>query len=72
MSDFRWFQSISTGKTGRYPAHYASRPSFVEIDGDEATCEDCFIDQDIIEDVNEDVLVPEEVEDEPYEIEDDE
>jgi len=41
MADFRWFMSLVTGKTGKYPAHYASDPDFVEVDPDDAPCTDC-------------------------------
>lgn len=43
MTEFKWFRSLSTGKVGKYPAHFASRPSFVEVDSEDATCIDCLV-----------------------------
>lgn len=40
-TEFRWFRSTATGKTGLYPARFASRPTFVEIGSEEAQCLDC-------------------------------
>jgi len=41
MSDFKWFKSTVTGKSGEYPAHFASNPDFVEISPEDGTCLDC-------------------------------
>jgi hypothetical protein len=43
MTEFKWFRSLSTGKVGKYPAHFASRPSFVEVESEDASCIDCMV-----------------------------
>ncbi len=44
MSDeFVWFRSTSTGKVGKYPERFGSRPSFERIDPNEAQCVDCWV-----------------------------
>lgn len=50
MSEFKWFKSLVTGKTGRYPAHYGERPSFVEIDPDDAAVLDFLVEPETTED----------------------
>lgn len=42
-TEFKWFRSTVTGKVGKYPARFASRPSFEPVDADEALCLDCFL-----------------------------
>ena len=65
MSDFKWFKSTLTGKTGRYPAHFADRPTFEEVDkGDD--CVDCVVD------LGEEVELPPYLPETPYEFEEDE
>lgn len=44
MAEFKTFMSMVTGKTGRYPARFASRPTFIEVDPKEAPCFDCLPD----------------------------
>lgn len=44
MAEFKTFMSMNTGKIGRYPARFASRPSFIEVDPNEAPCYDCLPD----------------------------
>lgn len=41
VAEFRTFKNVLTGKTGQYPAHFASRPNFVEIDPETAECITC-------------------------------
>lgn len=41
MTEFKWFKNVHTGKTGKYPAHYASWPSLVEIDPVNTSCVPC-------------------------------
>lgn len=44
MAEFKTFMSMVTGRTGRYPARFASRPTFIEVDPREAPCFDCLPD----------------------------
>jgi hypothetical protein len=57
MTEFKWFKSLSTGKIGKYPEHFASRPSFVEVESEDASCIDCMVtptaDEDELIDVEE-------------------
>lgn len=47
MTEFAWFRSTETGKTGRYPARFAeSRPTLERIDASEAQCVDCWVQED--------------------------
>lgn len=43
MEDFTWFRSTETGKIGKYPRRFASRPTLEEIDPNEAQCVDCWV-----------------------------
>lgn len=40
-TEFEWFRSTATGKVGKYPARFASRPTFERIGHEEAECLDC-------------------------------
>jgi hypothetical protein len=51
---FEWFRSTATGKTGLYPARFASRPTFERIGHEEAACLDCL---PPVETVDEDELI---------------
>lgn len=44
MENFKTFMDLSTGKTGDYPEHYATFPSFVEVDPEDIPCIDCLPD----------------------------
>ena len=59
MADFLYFMSLVTGKTGRYPAHYISDPTFVEVDPDDAPCTDCLEPAAVVEAEVEAVIEPE-------------
>lgn len=41
MTEFKFFKSSQTGKTGYFPASFADRPGFVEVDP--SGCEDCLV-----------------------------
>lgn len=41
MAEFKYFKSLTTGKTGRYPAHYEQFEDFVEIDPETSECIGC-------------------------------
>jgi len=44
MAEFKTFMDITTGRVGEYPDHYASIPTFVEVDPDDIPCIDCLPD----------------------------
>lgn len=41
MADFKHFKSLTTGKTGRYPAQYEQYEDLVEIDPETSECIGC-------------------------------
>lgn len=43
MTEWKWFRNPETGKIGKYPARFASRPSFEEIDSKDASCVGCTV-----------------------------
>lgn len=44
MTEYALFRSVATGKVGKYPARFASRPTFERIEPEEAQCVDCWMD----------------------------
>ena len=63
-TEFEWFRSTATGKVGKYPARFASRPTFERIEHEEAECLDCL---PPVETVDEDELTDTSYEDEELE-----
>ncbi len=53
MTEFAWFRSTATGKVGKYPEHFAGRPTFERIDSSEAQCVDCWVKAEDVNDEDE-------------------
>jgi hypothetical protein len=56
-TDFLTLRSLSTGKTGDYPAHFAEFDDFEIADPEDASCVDCVFPDPPVEDGDEVLLV---------------
>lgn len=56
-TEFLTLRSLSTGKTGDYPAHFAEFDDFEIADPEDASCVDCVIPEPPVVDEDEDFLV---------------